>query len=275
MTSPDEKLNKLIEEAAQKILSSHYMVAMVGAGMSVESGIPPFRGSGGLWTRVGEPDNRGYQRFLEDPEAHWRNILNPPEEEGPRAEFRVAIESARPNPGHYALVDLEEMDILKYIITQNVDGLHLDAGNQRVAEIHGNRNKVRCIGCNLRWLRQEFTIDSNNLPPKCPECGDLIKGDGVAFGEPIPRDMLNICYRESVQCDCMVIIGTSAVVYPAAAFPQEAAMRGATLIEINTDDTPLTRMCELVLRGPSGEILPALVDRIKAISADLKAREIS
>ena len=264
MTSPEEKLNTAIEEAARKILSSRYTVAMVGAGMSVESGIPPFRGSGGLWTRVGEPDNRGYQRFLEDPVAHWQNILNPEETEGPRAEFREAIENARPNPGHYALAELEEMDILKYIITQNVDGLHLDAGNRKVAEIHGNRNKLRCIGCNLRWMREEFEIKV--LPPKCPECGDLIKGDGVAFGEPIPRDVLSICYRESLECDCMVIIGTSAVVYPAAAFPQEAGMRGATLIEINTDDTPLTRMCELTLQGPSGEILPALVDRIKALS---------
>ena len=168
MTSPDEILDKSIDDAAKRILSSRYLVAMVGAGMSVESGIPPFRGSGGLWTRVGEPDNRGYQRFLEDPVAHWKNNLNPQEEEGPRAEFREAIENARPNPGHYALVDLEEMDVLKYIITQNVDGLHLDAGNQRVAEIHGNRNKVRCIGCNLRWMREDFAIDINNLPPKVP-----------------------------------------------------------------------------------------------------------
>ncbi len=271
MTSPGEKLEKGIEDAARIILERNYLVAMVGAGMSVESGIPPFRGSGGLWTKVGEPDNRGYQRFLEDPVAHWRNILNPEDMDGPRAEFRDAIENARPNPGHYSLVELEERDILKYIITQNVDGLHLDAGNRKVAEIHGNRNKLRCIGCNARWMRSEWDINVDNLPPRCPdpECGDLVKGDGVAFGEPIPRDVLNICYRESVACDSMIIIGTSAVVYPAAAFPQEAAMRGATLIEINTDDTPLTRMCELVLRGPSGQILPALAERIRAISEDI------
>ena len=273
MTSPEEKLDIAIEEAARKILSSRYTVAMVGAGMSVESGIPPFRGAGGLWTRVGQPDNRGYQRFLEDPVAHWQNILNPEETDGPRSEFREAIENARPNPGHYALVDLEDMGILKYIITQNVDGLHLDAGNHKVAEIHGNRNKLRCIGCNLRWMREEFEIKA--LPPRCPECGDLIKGDGVAFGEPIPRDVLSVCSRESMECDCMVIIGTSAVVYPAAAFPQEAKMRGATLIEINTDDTPLTHMCELVLQGASGAILPDLVNKIKSLSEELRARETS
>ena len=165
------------------------------------------------------------------------------------------------------------MGILKYIITQNVDGLHLDAGNHKVAEIHGNRNKLRCIGCNLRWMREEFEIKT--LPPRCPECGDLIKGDGVAFGEPIPRDVLSVCHRESMECDCMVIIGTSAVVYPAAAFPQEAKMRGATLIEINTDDTPLTDMCELVLQGTSGAILPELVNKIKSLSEELRARETS
>ncbi|MBI2855868.1 MAG: NAD-dependent deacylase [Chloroflexi bacterium] len=258
-----ESLERAIEEASRLILQSSHVVALVGAGMSVESGIPPFRGPGGLWTRIGEPSMNGYQRFLADPEGHWRDILNP-DMEGPRAQFRAAIEKARPNPGHYALAELEDMGVLKYIVTQNVDGLHRDAGSQNVAEIHGNRNKVRCIECNLRWMRQDFQI--RELPPRCPECGGLIKGDGVAFGEPIPKDVLATSFQEAQTCDCLVIIGTSALVYPAAGLPTEARMRGSYLIEVNTDMTPLTSMCDVVLQGPSGEILPRVVERVKALA---------
>lgn len=265
MASPEQLQQRAIEEASRIIHQSRHVVALVGAGMSVESGIPPFRGEGGLWTRVGEPDNRGYQRFLEDPEAHWRNLLNP-ETEGPRAEFQAAFAKARPNPGHLALVDMEALGILKYIITQNVDGLHVAAGSESVAEIHGNRNKLRCIQCGLRWMRQDFEI--NELPPRCPECRGLIKGDGVSFGEPIPRDVLAVCYREASLCDCMMIIGTSALVYPAASFPAEARMHGASLIEINTTDTPLTDMCDVVLQGPSGQVLPELVERMRALGQE-------
>jgi NAD-dependent deacetylase len=268
MTSSGHDQDRAAEEASRIVSQSRHVVALVGAGMSVESGIPPFRGPGGLWTRVGEPDMSGYQRFLDDPEAHWRSLLNP-ETEGPRAEFRQAIEKARPNPGHYALAEMEEMGVLKYIITQNVDNLHREAGSQNVAEIHGNRHKLRCIECNLRWMREEFHIQE--LPPRCPECGGLIKGDGVAFGEPIPQDVLAICHREAELCDCMLIIGTSAVVYPAAAFPQRARMRGASLIEVNTDDTPLTHLCDVVLQGPSGEVLPDLMRRIRTFSQETRA----
>ena len=134
-----------------------------------------------------------------------------------------------------------------------------------MAEIHGNRHKLRCIKCNARWMRDEFQI--RELPPRCPKCGGLIKGDGVSFGEPIPRDVLSVCFQQADQCDCMLIIGTSALVYPAAGFPPEAKMRGAHLIEVNTADTPLTRLCDVVLRGPSGQILPGIVQRVRALSS--------
>jgi NAD-dependent deacetylase len=260
MPNNDNILEEALDEAAKLISESKHLIALVGAGMSVESGIPPFRGSGGLWTRIGEPPMNGYQKFLADPEAHWKEIINP-DDSGPRAEFRSAIEKALPNPGHYALAKLEQIGILKYIVTQNVDGLHWDAGSKNIAEIHGTRHKVRCIECNLRWMRADFPIQE--LPPKCPECGGLIKGDTVSFGEPIPQDVLHTSFKEAQQCDCMLIIGTSALVYPAAGLPSEASMRGAKLIEINTDETPLTPICDLVIEGPSGEILPGILERIK------------
>ena len=262
MSREQNSLDDYLKKAAMTISQSKHVVALVGAGMSVESGIPPFRGSGGLWTRIGEPPMNGYQRFLADPEAAWKEILNP-DDSGPRAEFRQAIEKARPNPGHYALAKFEELGILKYIITQNVDGLHWDAGSKNIAEIHGTRHKVRCIECNLRWMRADFQI--RDLPPKCPECGGLIKGDTVYFGAPIPQDVLHTSFRQTQLSDCMLIIGTSALVYPAAGLPSEAKMHGASLIEINTDETPLSPICDIILAGPSGEILPAILEEVSKI----------
>ena len=257
-----EALTQAVEEAARLLVMSPYVTALVGAGMSVESGIPPFRGPGGLWTRYGEPPMNGYQLFQEDPKAWWERTRQD-ENQGHRREMRRSIEQAQPNPGHYALVDLEQLGVLRYIITQNVDNLHLKAGNRGVAEIHGNRTKLRCIDCNLRFLQAEFPI--RELPPRCPECGGVVKGDGVMFGEPIPEDVLKVCYEQSHLSDCMLIIGTSAVVYPAASFPLFIKERGGVLIEVNMYDTPLTQECAVMLRGPSGEVLPRLVERVREL----------
>ena len=206
-----------IEQASHTVASSRHVVALVGAGMSVESGIPPFRGPGGLWTRFGEPPMNGYQMFLEDPKTWWEQRVAQ-QREGPGFELQEALGHARPNPGHYALAELEQMGVLNYIITQNVDNLHFAAGSRNVAEIHGNTNRMRCIVCTFRMPREEVSLEE--LPPRCTECGGVMKGDGVMFGEPIPSDVLDICQRETDLCDCMLILGTSATVYPAASFPQ-------------------------------------------------------
>ena len=245
-------------ETAEVILGSQYVAALTGAGMSVESGIPPFRGPGGLWTKHGEPPMDGYQRFLADPKKHWEERLNP---KGPMVEFRKALDDATPNPGHTALAELEEMGILKALITQNVDNLHKAAGSSRVLEIHGNYTLLRCINCNSRYEREDISLD--NLPPKCPKCSGIVKGDGVAFGEPIPPDVLEGCQEVSSKCDCMLVIGTSATVYPAAAFPQQVQRQGNPVIEINLYESDLTPFCRISLQGPSGEIMPKLVDAVK------------
>ena len=255
-----ENLGQALDNAARVILSSRYTVALVGAGISVESGIPPFRGPGGLWTRFGEPDMRGYERFLADPKGWWEARLRP---EGYQGEFRDAIERAQPNAGHYALAELETLGLLGCIITQNVDNLHQAAGSHRVAEIHGNRFKLRCIACNARFEMDELPLDE--LPPQCPRCSGIVKGDGVMFGEPIPSDVLRWCQEETYRCDCFMLVGTSAVVYPAAAFPLTAKSQGAALIEINPMETALSRQCDVILRGPSGQLLPLLVARLKEL----------
>ncbi len=247
-----------IERAGRLILASKYVVGLTGAGVSVESGIRPFRGPGGLWTEYGEPPMDGYQRFLANPKADWEQRLKPG---GYRRELFETLEVAEPNPAHNALAELEELGILRYLITQNMDNLHRAAGSKKVAEIHGNFSKLRCIQCSSRYERGEISLET--LPPHCPRCGGMIKADTVMFGEPIPLDVLRICEEETSQSDCMLLVGTSAFVYPAAGFPQEVKRRGGALIEVDPYETGLTPVCNISLRGKAGEMLPRLLDCIK------------
>jgi NAD-dependent deacetylase len=247
-----------LERAVELLVASRYTIAMTGAGVSVESGIPPFRGPGGLWTKHGEPPMDAYQRFLADPKSYWEQRLKAPNE------IVQALAQARPNMGHHAMVELEQSGVLRYLITQNIDNLHRAAGHQKVAEIHGNAQLLRCIGCSQRFAWNAVPIALDALPPRCPTCGSIVKADTVHFGEPIPPDVLETCFRETRQADCMLVAGTSALVYPAASFPQLLKQRGGHLIEVNLYDTPLTQLADYSLRGPFAEILPTLVEQVRA-----------
>ena len=255
-TVPDEAL----DQAAKLLLSANYVMAMTGAGISVESGIPPFRGPGGLWTKYGEPPMNGYERFLENPHKAWEERLSP---SGPTKEMWTRLNVAEPNPGHHAFVDLENMGIVRALISQNVDNLHVRAGSQRLLEIHGNYSLVRCIECNTRFPAAEVPL--HQLPPECPNCQGILKSDTVSFGEPIPVDVLEQCQSETQLCDCMIVAGTSATVYPAAAFPLAVQHKGGSLIEVNLYESELTPLATLSLRGPSAEVLPQLVDKVKQL----------
>ena len=259
-----DSLTRAIDEVAKLIIDSTHVVALVGAGLSVESGIPTFRGPDGIWARLGRPSVSGYRELLDDPAAWWSQQLDR-EADPARTEFRDAIDRAEPNAGHYALAELERMGILKQTITQNVDNLHHRAGSRLVAEIHGNRTKLRCIGCESRWPREEFRID--DYPPLCPECGDLVKLDTVMFGEPVPRGVLEACSQVTDRADCMIAAGTSASMFPAANFPRRLLARGGRIIEANPNPTTLSARCEVVLRGPTGETLPGVVRRVKELLA--------
>ena len=251
--------NGNIERAGRLMLDAEYVVSLTGAGISVESGIRPFRGPGGLWTEYGEPPMDGYQRFLADPKADWERRTK---REGYARELYETLRQAKPNPAHCALAELEELRILRYLITQNVDNLHRAAGSKNIAEIHGNFLKLRCIQCNARYETEEISLET--LPPRCPRCGGIIKGDTVMFGEPIPTDVLKMCQEETGKCDCMLLVGTSAFVYPAAGFPQLVKQGGGVLIEVGPYETEITPFCDVSLRGKAGEVLPRLVDFIKA-----------
>ena len=253
-------LESAVDEAARIIVNARYLTALTGAGLSVESGIPPFRGPGGLWTKHGEPPMNGYQRFLADPRRAWEDRLNP---RGPMRELWETLRRARPNPGHQALAKLEERGVLRCLITQNVDDLHGAAGSRALAEIHGNYTLTRCIECVRRVAAESVPLDE--LPPRCAACGGILKSDTVSFGEPIPTDVLLRCEEEAEQSDCMIVVGTSATVYPAAQFPLSILERGGCLIEVNLYESEITRFCAVSLRAAAGEALPRLVDRIEQL----------
>jgi NAD-dependent deacetylase len=261
-------LSREIERAARLVADARYVIALVGAGISVESGIPPFRGPGGLWTRFGEPGNDQWQRFLKDPAAWWRERMRGPSQPGVDAS---SWEKAQPNPAHYALAELEAMGVLRHVVTQNVDNLHQAAGTVNITEFHGNRYKLRCLGCGARWPRSEFEL-SADAPPACPRCGGVVKSDTVMFGEPIPRDALDRGFAEARKADCILIVGTSATVYPAAELPDHVRRNAGVLIEVNPMETSLSGFCDVVLRGPAGSSLPALVGAVRRHLSERPAR---
>jgi NAD-dependent deacetylase len=248
-----------IARATDALVRARYVIALTGAGLSVESGIPPFRGPGGLWTKYGEPPMNGFERFLADPKKAWEDRLAP---RGPLRELWKALAEARPNPGHVALADLEALGVLKALITQNVDDLHRQAGSRQLLEIHGNATLIRCLECVGRFAHDE--IPTRELPPRCPRCGGLLKSDTVSFGEPIPSDVLARCHEETEQADCVIVAGTSASVYPAAQLPISVHQRGGTLIEVNPHPSDITPLCGISLRTESGVALPQIVERVRA-----------
>ena len=257
-----------IRRAADLIDRASYVVALAGAGLSAGSGIPTYRGAGGLWTQHGTPPLLSFQEFASDPAAWWRKRLAAEEDPShPVFQMKQAVDRAVPNAGHLALAELERRGILRCVITQNVDDLQNMAGSRAVLEIHGNRNRLRCIECGLRLPRAahpgpiETTVLSQG-PPTCVRCGGVLKLDTVMFGEPIPADTLLVCRQAAERCDCMLLVGTSGTVNPAARLPLVAKERGATLVEVNPEATSLTSWCDIVLTGPADAILPQLLDSL-------------
>jgi len=252
-----------VDAAARLIASSEYVIAMTGAGISVESGIPPFRGPDGLWTRHSTPSGNGYQSFLEDPSGWWRREMERAVEPWV-AELRQSVRNARPNPGHDALVEMERAGWVRSLITQNIDGLHTDAGTQNIVEIHGSRRFLRCVECENRTPRPD--LFARKPAPPCAICGGPVKYDSVLFGEPIPPKVLASARAETDRADCVMVIGSSSTVRPAGGLPRIAHANGATLIEINISDTRLTSDCDVVIRAAAATALPDLLAELRKLS---------
>jgi NAD-dependent deacetylase len=238
---------------AKTIVVSHKVVALTGAGISTESGIPDFRGPNGLWKRV-DPSLATIQSFKLFPEAFWYFMV----------ECADSILKAKPNRAHYALAELEVMGKLSSIITQNVDGLHFKAGSRNVIELHGNMREAVCLSCG-NVISMEEAMDmakSGHLPPRCG-CGGVLKPNVVLFNEPLPEEAYKRALLESRTCNLMLAVGTSLQVYPAAYLPVVAKQRGARLAIINMEPTPLDDIADAVIQAKAGEALPAIVDIVR------------
>ena len=260
-TDSTDQHRESIERAASLLSQSHYCIALTGAGISAESGIPTFRGKDGLWTKHGEPPLNQYEQFSNDPAEWWRGVArrraNPDE-------LTATIANAQPNDAHFAMAELERIGVLKHIITQNVDGLHRAAGTQGLTEIHGCTTLLRCISCNDR---SPFDEIPELFPPTCDKCGGIVKTDTVMFGEPIPPDCLQRCYEEASKADCVILVGTTAVVSPAADFAFAVGQRGHPMIEVNLDPTIISQYCAVAIHDKAGELMSRILAQVKQLQA--------
>jgi len=243
-----------LPRAAELLSGARRAVALTGAGVSAESGIPTFRGEGGLWSRYDPVKVASIDAFMRDPGAYWSVAR----ERGP------AVLAARPNPGHHAIAALERAGHLLAVVTQNTDGLHQDAGSRRVIELHGSGRTVQCLDCRVRERRADVQARlAAEMPPRCQVCGGIfLKPTVVLFGEPMPATAVEEAMSLAREADVMLVVGSSLVVYPAANVPLVALESGAALIVVNAEPTPLDRLAEVVIRGRSGEVLPELASMV-------------
>ena len=247
-------MQERITRAAQVICQSKKTLALTGAGISVESGIPDFRSRGGLWERFDPIEYATIEAFQADPEKVWKML----------EEVSVLLDQARPNPAHTGLGQLQELGLLHTIITQNIDNLHLEAGATRVIEYHGNAKTLSCLQCNQKYDAQKL---DGQTPPKC-DCGKILKPDVVFFGEPIPVTVLQESYDLASDCGALLVLGTSGEVAPANTIPQTAKMAGATVIEINVEPTVLTNyLTDIFLQGKASEVMTQLMQEVETMVA--------
>ena len=232
------------------LTSATRVVVLTGAGVSQESGLRTFRDAQtGLWAKHKPEDLASPEAFARDPKLVWDWY----------AWRREAIKGVRPNPGHYALVEMEKRIPQFTLITQNVDGLHRFAGSQNVLELHGNIQKVRCSTC--RTFTEEWADDTDTVPT-CSVCGGLLRPDVVWFGEPLPRAELEAAVTASRTAHVYFSIGTSGVVQPAASLAYAARNNGSVVVEVNAEPTSLTPKVDFAFHGKSGEILPELIKAV-------------
>jgi NAD-dependent deacetylase len=218
----------MIQKAKELIQKSNFIVAFTGAGISVESGIPPFRGPNGLWSKY-DPKILDLNFFLSHPDISWKYI---------KEIFYDYMYDAKPNKAHYCLAELERKGKLKGIITQNIDNLHQAAGSKNVIEFHGTTKKLECINCKSKFDSDKISL--NKLPPLCPKCGGILKPDFVFFGEAIPEEAMKKSIYLATNCDLMIVIGTTGEIMPASQIPYLAKENKAKIIEINPEKSAYT-----------------------------------
>ena len=243
----------LIRQAAEIICNSKMTLALTGAGISVESGIPDFRSAEGLWSKYNPEEYATITAFREDPEKVWMMLR----------EMSELLDQAKPNKAHLGLGDLEKSEFLHHIITQNVDNLHQAGGARNVIEYHGNSSTLSCLRCGNRYTAEE---KREEYLPRC-QCEQILKPDVIFFGEAIPVDVLNRSFLLASSAQALMVVGTSALVSPANTIPATAKQNGARIIEINKERTHLTdSVTDVFIQGAAGKIIEALVAEVKRMA---------
>jgi NAD-dependent deacetylase len=254
----EQNLDVLAEKVAELIINARKLVVFSGAGISTESGIPDFRSPGGIWSRF-NPEDFTYQKFVSDPEARrkqWQML----------GEGHLTTE-AQPNPAHYAIAELYQMDRLDCVITQNVDNLHQKAGvpADRVFELHGNVQRAVCLRCGRLYPLEQIKVrlDKGEEIPDCEVCHGMLKPNAVLFGEQLPYAVLTEATHRSSNCDLFIVVGSTLVVYPAAYMPVYAVQGGAKLVIINLSSTPMDAEAAVLIQARAGEAMSKIVDKVK------------
>ena len=252
-------MTRQIKEVARLILTSRRMVIFAGAGLSTESGIPDFRSPGGVWDRY-DPEDFDYHNFLSSEasrEKYWQMAT----------EMYEPMKKAQPNLAHLAIAEMEGLDRLDCVITQNIDGLHFKAGNseEKVIQLHGTAMSVSCLSCGRRYNRDEIQERMGNglKAPRCDDCGGPLKPATISFGQPMPERETQEAYHRSSLSDLFIVIGSSLVVQPAASMPLVAKRNGARLVIINRDPTPYDDMADVVIHGQAGPIVASILREVK------------
>jgi NAD-dependent deacetylase len=239
------------EELLEQLRKANVVSVLTGAGISAESGVPTFRDPGGIWEKFRPEQLANFEAFMADPDFVWSWYQH----------RREIMRDVKPNPGHLALAEMENLFEEFYLITQNIDNLHNRAGNKNVTELHGNIERNYCIKC--KKFYNEIDLQQKTVL-KC-KCGGLIRPDVVWFGEMLPYDALRFAEDCAMKSNVFFTIGTSAEVYPAALLPLMAGKSGAYVVEINTRPTAISSEVDMVIEGKSGEILKQLAETIKTI----------
>lgn len=253
------------DELIRALSAAQHVAVLTGAGISAESGVPTFRDKDGLWQKFKPQELASMEGFLRNPELVWEWYQS----------RRHVIYSVQPNPGHYALAELEHMVPKFTLITQNIDRLHQRAGSKAVYELHGNIVDNYCVRCK-KPSSYEYTDETKQTDiPRCEYCGGLIRPAVVWFGEMLPEDVLYTAEAAASDCDVFMSIGTSAEVYPAAQLPLSAKEAGAYLVEVNPQRTTLTPYVDAAIQAPSGTALPELVRQLRAYNSSAERPESS
>lgn len=243
---------KFKEEFISKLKNAKKIVFFTGAGISAESGIPTFRGTDGIWNKMKPEELASFDGFMKNPDLVWEWYQH----------RRHIINNVKPNAAHISIAQLENyFDIT--VVTQNIDNLHRRAGSTKIFELHGNIERNYCINC-YTFYNDESLNEFKNVP-KCNKCGGLIRPDVVWFGEMLPQDQFNGGQNAAEWCDICFVVGTSAVVYPAAYIPQSAKSAGAYLVEINIEKTDLSLFADYSIYGKAGEIIPQILELAKKL----------